>query len=186
MNVRLLVPIGLAAGLLGAPSAAEARPSFVVEPEVFAAPGVPCHVYYERVFDSRVPQRYLLEAVSEVGRCHARSWDWTPQESDAGTRKRLVLNAWDDEGLVASATTTVVVAGAPSPAAKGRKVTLALLAASDTNSLYQNRILERMRAAGFANYTPVGTHTGGSASFACNPAEGAPHDGFGAIPGGRS
>lgn len=162
-----------------------ARPAFVLEENVHAAPGVPCNVYFERVFDSRVPQNYVLEAVSEVGRSYEKSWCYEPTEADAGSRHRLVLNAWDDTGLVASVTTTVVVASLPKPETKARKVTLALLAASDTNSRYQDQLRARMREAGFAGYTPVGTHTGFSASLVCDPADGAPHDGFGGFTWGQ-
>lgn len=174
--MKKIVTLGLAFAAAGV---ALAQPSFVISPEIYAAPDVPCNVYYARIFDSCVSGRYLLEAVSSVGSAYETSWSWTPTAADAGRRVKLVLNAWDDDGLVTSATTTVVVARAPSAEAKARKVTLALLAASDTNCRYQDQLRERMLAAGFANYTPVGSHSGSSASSTCDPAKGAPHDGYG-------
>ena len=61
---------------------------------------------------------------------------------------------------------------------KGRRITLALLGDSITNCGYQDRLMKRMHGAGYAGYTPVGTHTGFSASDEKLPGLAA-HDGFG-------
>ena len=62
--------------------------------------------------------------------------------------------------------------------AKTRKITLAILGDSLTNCRYQDRLMRRMREAGYTGYTPVGTHTGFSASDE-KRADEAAHDGFG-------
>ena len=156
------------------------KPSFVIADRIYAVPGVECRISYGRVFDSYTPWNYLLEAHSGYGMADATEWTFTPGEEMAGKSFPVVLNAWSDEhGLIASATTQVMVASRPTNVQKSRKITLALLAASDTNCLYQDRIRERMLEAGFSAYTPVGSHTGGSSSPVCDPASGAPHDGYG-------
>lgn len=106
----------------------DGAPSFNLPVTVFAAPGVACNVYYMRVFDSVVPQRYSFEALCETGSAFGDCWRLTPRAEQAGKSYRLVLNAWDDTGLVAAGTTTVVVARAPTDEEKGRRITLALLA----------------------------------------------------------
>lgn len=92
----------------------------------------------------------VCDAASAFGDC----WRLTPKAEQAGKSYRLVLNAWDDTGLVAAGTTTVVVARAPTEAEKGRRITLALLGASSTNCRYPDQILRRMREAGFAGLHP--------------------------------
>jgi lysophospholipase L1-like esterase len=62
--------------------------------------------------------------------------------------------------------------------AKTGKITLAILGDSLTNCRYQDRLMRRMHEAGYTGYTPVGTHTGFSASDEKRPGEAA-HDGFG-------
>ena len=62
--------------------------------------------------------------------------------------------------------------------ARTRKITLAILGDSLTNCRYQDRLMRRMREAGYTGYTPVGTHTGFSASDE-KRADEAAHDGFG-------
>ena len=157
----------------------DGAPSFNLPATVFAVPGVECNVYYTRVFDSVVPQRYAFEALCETGSAFGDCWRLTPKAEQAGKSYRLVLNAWDDTGLVAAGTTTVVVARAPTDEEKGRRITLALLGASSTNCRYPDQILRRMREAGFSGYTPVGSHCGSSASMERDPAKGALHDGYG-------
>ena len=178
MKIKTIVPLMLAA-LTAVPAALFARPAFDLPETVYAAPGVACSVYYARVFDSVVPQRYAFEALCEAGSAFGDCWRLTPKAEQAGKSFRLVLNAWDDTGLVAAGTTTVVVARAPTGAEKGRRITLALLGASSTNCRYPDQILRRMREAGFAGYTPVGSHCGSSASMDSDPAKGALHDGYG-------
>lgn len=101
----------LLCSLVLASSGAAARPSFVVPERLYAVPNVTCDVNYAQLFDSYTPNRYVLEALSPVGKCYASAWQFVPKASDAGKTYPLVLNAWDDEhGLVASATTSVRVA----------------------------------------------------------------------------
>ena len=151
-------------------STASAAPSFFVPERLYAAPGLECNIYYKDVFDSVVPQNYAFQTYAAKGRSELTRWCWTPDSEDAGKSVEVVVNAWNDDGLVAAATTTVEVASSPTDAS--RRLTLALFGDSLTNCRYQDRILADMREAGFANYTPVGMRKGGHADAAA-------HDGYG-------
>ena len=164
--------------LAAVPVLATARPSFDLPDALYAAPGLECNVYFASSFDSVRPDRFAFEARGAVGKCESARWTWTPKDGDAGRRERVVFNAWTDEGLLTAKTVTVEVAKAP--ADMSRKVTCALLAASSTNSRYQDRILAVMREKGWANYTPVGSRSGFSAEAWGVYRDGeAAHDGYG-------
>ncbi|MCQ2389919.1 MAG: hypothetical protein MJ240_00735 [Kiritimatiellae bacterium] len=137
-----------------------AQPEFVVPETLYAAPGLECNVYFKNVFTSVVPQRFAFRAAAALGRSELTRWCWTPAAADAGKSVPVVFEAWDDSGLVAAATTTVQVAAQPSETLKAKRTTLALFAASITNSRYQDQLLADMREAGYANYVPVGARKG--------------------------
>jgi len=152
------------------------RPEFVLPEVVYAAPDIECNVYFDSVLDSVRPDLYAFDAVSKVGGCESRRWTWTPKKADAGRRERLVLQAWTDAGLAAAATVTVQVASGV--ADKSARVTLALLGDSLTSSRYQDRLRDDVVAAGWTNYTPVGSHSGGSSEIGYVKGAAA-HDGYG-------
>ena len=164
MKSRIAFVIGLAGFC-----AAFARPSFLIPERLYAAPGLECNIYYKDVFDSVVPQNFAFQTFAAKGRSELTRWCWTPESKDAGSSVKVVVNAWNDDGLVASATTTVEVAAAADPS---RRITLALFGDSLANSRFQGRILADMREAGHANYTPVGSRKGTRPDTAA-------HDGFG-------
>lgn len=134
--------------------AAEGKPSFYLPEVLYAAPGLELNVYFGNVFDSVVPQRYAFQAFCEKGRSETRRWCFTPEAADAGRRYELVVNAWDDSGLVAAATSTVFVAGLPGD--PSRAMVTALLGDSLTNARYQDHLFNVMREAGYSGYRPVG------------------------------
>ena len=176
MTKKLMMGVG---GCLAA-CMATAKPTLTVPTELQAAPGIPCNVYFARALDSVKPSNYAFEAISEAGSFWEDCWTWTPTEKDAGRQVKVVFNVWDDEsGLVDAVTTTVTVAKMPTEEQKAKKVSVAILGASCTNSRYQDQLRARMREAGFANYVAVGSHSGGSSSVECNPDKEAPHDGYG-------
>lgn len=133
---------------------AEGKPSFYLPEVLYAAPGLELNVYFGNVFDSVVPQRYAFQAFCEKGRSETRRWCFTPEAADAGRRYELVVNAWDDSGLVAAATSTVFVAGVPGD--PSRAMVTALLGDSLTNARYQDHLFNVMREAGYSGYRPVG------------------------------
>lgn len=132
-----------------------AIPSFVLPDRIYAAPGLELNVYFSDVFDSVVPQNYAFQAYCKKGRSQLERWCFTPTKEDAGKEYELVINAWNDDGLVAAVTSQVRVAAAPVDPAK--KVTLALLGDSLTNCGYQDQIFKVMREAGYSGYTPIGS-----------------------------
>ena len=166
MSSRLALAV--AAACVG--MSASAAPSFVLPERLYALPGHECCVYYSNVFSSVVPRNYAFEAVACVGRAQAERWCWTPAATDAGREVELVLRAWNDDGVVAVATSRVQVAA--SPANPGRTARLALFADSLTNCGYQDELFRILRADGFSGYKPVGTRRGRAPGNV-------PHDGFG-------
>lgn len=132
-----------------------AKPAFYLPERIYAAPGLELNVYFKEVFDSVVPQNYSYQAFCKKGKSQLERWCFTPAKEDAGKDYELVVNAWNDDGLVAAVTSKVLVAATPSD--PGRKVTLALLGDSLTNCGYQDQVLKDMREAGYTGYTPVGS-----------------------------
>ncbi len=169
----------MAALVAGSAVVAGAGARFFMPETLYAAPGVECSVYFSRMFGSVKHSNYAFEALSEKGTFWEDRWSWTPKAEDAGKRVPVVFRALTDDGLVDCVTTTVVVAKSPTAEQKSRKITLAIFTASFANCLFQDRLRERMREAGFTGYTPVGSHTGSSSSMECDPEKGAPHDGYG-------
>lgn len=152
------------------------RPSFVLPDTIWAAPDLECNIYFDSSLDSVRPEIYAYEAQCAVGRCENGRWTWKPTKTDAGRSERLVLDAWSDLGLQASATVTVRVAKLPLDGS--RKMTMALLADSLVGGRFQDWIMKDVRDAGWTNFTPVGSHSGPSVSEVCRPGEAA-HDGYG-------
>ena len=148
---------------------AGARPSFYLPEKLYAAPGLELNVYFTDVFDSVVPQNYSFQAYCKKGRSELTRWCFTPTKEDAGKQYELVINAWNDDGLVAAVTSQVKVAAAPADPTK--KVTLALLGDSLTNCGFQNQICKDMHEAGYVGYTPVGSRAANEKSVR--------HDGYG-------
>ena len=138
------------------------RPSLTIPEAVPAVAGVPCAIHFRSVTDAVRPEAYGYLVDCKVGRNDGKCWTWTPGEDDAGRKVPLVLSLLSDAGVLAVATTCVEVAKLP--ADRTRPLTLALLGDSLTNCRYQDRLLERMREAGFTGYRPVGSRTGYSAS----------------------
>lgn len=150
-------------------ASAVAKPSFYLPERLYAAPGLELNVYFTDVFDSVVPRNYAFQAACKKGASELTRWCFTPEAADAGKSYELVINAWNDDGLVAAVTSQVEVAAAPANPA--RKVTLALFGDSLCNCGYQDQVSRDLKAAGYVGYTPVGSRA---------VAEGrVPHDGYG-------
>ena len=175
----MLIRYVMAALVAGSAVVAGAGARFFMPETLYAAPGVECSVFFAKMFESVKYSNYAFEALSNQGTFWEDRWSWTPKAEDAGKRVPVVFRALTDDGLVDCVTTTVVVAKSPTAEQKSRKITLALFTASLSNCRFQDRLRDRMREAGFAGYTPVGSHTGSSSSMECDPEKGAPHDGYG-------
>lgn len=147
------------------------KPSFFLPERVYAAPGLECNIYFKNIFDTAVPNKYAYQAYCTRGRSEMRRWCYTPKTEDAGREFRIVINAWDDEDLVATVTSTVQVASAPSAEYAGRRITMALFGDSLVNCYYQDWIEKDMRSSGFPSFTMIGSHSNGP--------NGTKHDGYG-------
>lgn len=175
LAAKALATIALAAGMV---PAAWAKPEFVLPETLYAAPGVECNIYFGEVFDAVKPENFAFEVRGEKGACLTECWRWTPTANDAGKSVRLVLNAWNDDGLAAAATTTVRVAR---NSASKKRLAMAILSASSVNCCYPDQIMKRMHACGYTGYTSVGSHSSGTmCTNGCEIVPGrAPHDGYG-------
>ena len=168
----------LALVFLDAAASAPLRPLLSPPPFVPAVPGKTCEIYFRSVTDAVRPESYGYDVRCAVGRNDGTAWRWTPTEADAGRKIPLVISLVSDLGVLSTATTRVQVARLP--ADRKHPLTLALLADSLTNCLYQDRLLDNMREAGFSGYRPVGSRTGYSASPVGTFAPGkAAHEGYG-------
>ena len=144
-------------------------------PEViYAAPGIESNIYFDYIIDSATPRAYAFEVKCERGTHGSRRWFWTPDKADSGKSFDLELRVFNDYGRVLTGKCKVVVAG--EPVDYNKKITLALLADSGTNSEYPAHLLKVMRENGFVNYTPVGKHSGGGRPVVPG---GLAHDGYG-------
>lgn len=180
MDARSLTVLAMSAAFCGyaaQPSAAEAKAPLVqLPPAVYAVPGAECCIYFAQLTGVVNPAGCAWEVQCAVGAQQDERWRYVPAEADRGKAHRLVVRMWSDAGVIAAATTTVKVAAAA--VKPERRVTAALLGDSLTNCGYQDQAARVVRGAGYANYAPVGCHSGDSASF--NLKEGrAPHDGYG-------
>ena len=144
-------------------------------PEViYAAPGIESNIYFDYIIDSATPRAYAFEVKCERGTHGTKRWFWTPDKADSGKSFDLELRVFNDYGRVLTGKCKVVVAG--EPVDYNKKITLALLADSGTNSEYPAHLMQVMRQNGFANYTPVGKHSGGGRPVVPG---GLAHDGYG-------
>jgi lysophospholipase L1-like esterase len=174
-SVKALAAVALAAGLA---QGVWAKPEFVLPKTLYAAPGIECNIYFGEIFDAVRPDNFAFEVLGEKGACLNECWRWTPKAEDGGRNVRLVLNAWNDDGLAAAATVTVRVAR---NSVNKKRVTMALLSASSVNCCYPDQIMKRMHECGYTGYTPVGSHSSGTmCTNGCEIVPGrAPHDGYG-------
>ena len=153
---------------------AAAKPEFILPKIIYAAPGIESNIYFSNVFTSVAPHNFAYVVKCPQGRQENKRWCWTPNVKDAGKVIPMTLEAYDDNGLAASASCRIQVAApVQNP---DRKFTLALLAASSANNGYPQHILDVMKQHGFKNYTPVGSHCGFGAPLAPGKAA---HDGYG-------
>ncbi len=141
---------------------------------VYAAPGIESNIYFDYVIDSATPWAYAFEVKCKRGTHGNKRWFWTPGKEDAGKSFDLELRVFNDYGRILTGKCKVVVAG--DPADFNKKITLALLADSGTNSDYPRHLMKTMRQNGFVNYTPVGKHSGGGRPVVPG---GLAHDGYG-------
>lgn len=140
------------------PYARVGKPVFCLPKRLYAAPGLECNVYFKEVFDSSVPENYAIQARCAKGRSERVRWTFTPNAEDAGKAFELTLFAWNDDGLVTQAKTTVCVA--PKAKDPSRDVSVAILGDSLTNSGFQQFLYDDMKAAGLTGYRQVGSRGG--------------------------
>ena len=173
-NTRLFAWI---VALMATASASEAlaKPAFCLPKYLYAAPGLECNVYYRNVLESVAPQNYTVRARGTKGRGDSDRWHWTPTKADAGKETTLILDAWNDDGCQAVATSIVRVASLPKDTS--RTFSVALFFGSIVNSHFQDQAYKDVLEAGWTNCIPVGSRKATVKAAADLPL--VPHDGFG-------
>ena len=95
--------------------------------KIYAVPGIECNIYFENIFLTLNHANFAFEVKCQKGSCFEKRWRYIPKASDVGTYD-LLLNVYDDNGLVATASSKLVVT--PADAGKGKKISLLLLGSS--------------------------------------------------------
>ena len=92
--------------------------------KIYAVPGIECNIYFENLFLTVNPANFAFEVKCAKGRCDEKRWRFIPKDSEAGTYD-LTLNVYDDNGMVATAASKLVVT--PADAGKGKTISLLLI-----------------------------------------------------------
>ena len=95
---------------------------------IYAVPGIECNLYFENIFLTINPSNFAFEVKCKKGRCDEKRWRYIPKDAEAGTYD-LQVNVYDDDNLVATASSKLVVV--PADAGKGKTVTLLLIGSSE-------------------------------------------------------
>lgn len=175
-TILAVTAIASAAQAADLSAAAPAAPLVQLPSVVYAMLNVESSIYFAQITGVIHPENYGWEVQCPVGTQQNERWYYQPAEADRGKTHRLVVRMWNDEGMIAAATTTVKVAA--SAVKPERRITVALLGDSLTGSGYQDYAAKVVREAGYSNYSPIGCHSGDSASFNVKDGK-VPHDGYG-------
>ena len=122
--MAFLLLMGMAFGLTAAP---RLQNRLQLPEKIYAVPGIECNIYFENIFLTLNPANFAFEVKCKKGRCDEKRWHFIPKKSDVGTCD-LLLNVYDDNGLVASASTQLAVI--PADAGKGKTVSLLQIGSS--------------------------------------------------------
>ena len=125
-------------------------------PEViYSVPGVESNIYYNNIITVVNPLNYVFSVECAKGRNMQKRWCFTPEENDVGEYE-LKLRVMDETGVVAEGASKVVVL--PKNAGEGRKLSVLMVGASQTNAgLYPARLVELMSRPGNPELTTIGT-----------------------------
>jgi len=121
---KMLVSFMVLAGCLALTAGPALQNRLQLPEKIYAVPGIECNLYFENIFLTLNHANYAFEVKCPKGRCDEKRWRFIPKESEAGTYD-LLLNVYDDNGLVATASSKVVVT--PADAGKGKNISLLLL-----------------------------------------------------------
>ena len=87
--------------------------------KIYAVPGIECNIYFENIFLTLNHANFAFEVKCKKGRCDEKRWRFIPKKNEAGTYD-LQLNVYDDNGLVAAASSKLMVA--PADSGKGKTI----------------------------------------------------------------
>lgn len=99
--------------------------------KIYAVPGIECNIYFRNIFLAVNHANYVFDVDCKVGRNDLKRWRFTPKAADGGKTFPLSVKVYDENGLVAEATTVIHVAHAD--AGKDRKINILMVGDSYTN-----------------------------------------------------
>jgi lysophospholipase L1-like esterase len=121
---KRLVSLMILLGCLSLTAAPALQNRLQLPGKIYAVPGIECNIYFENIFLTVNPANFAFEVKCAKGRCDEKRWRFIPKDSEAGTYD-LTLNVYDDNGVVATAASKLVVT--PADAGKGKTISLLLI-----------------------------------------------------------
>ena len=122
---------------------------------IYAVPGVEINVYFQNIVTVINPDNYVFDVDCKKGRNDLKRWRFTPTAKDVGNYK-WQIRVINEDGTVAQGESELVVV--PADAGKGRKLSILMVGASQTNAtIYPARVYELFNNENNPEVTLVGT-----------------------------
>ena len=127
---------------------------------IYAVPGVESNIYFKNIFLAVNCDNYLFDVECKYGAQRLKRWCFTPAVKDGGKSFPLEIKVYDEEEkLVASAATTVVVA--PADAGKDKNISILIIGDSLTAATaYPRKLHKHCSNPGNPRLTMIGAHAG--------------------------
>lgn len=137
------------------------QPSVLALPRVvYAAVGIEANIYFSSVILAPPVRTLLIKVTSPRGKQQSERWVYTPEAKDVGEFPLAIEVRDSNDRIVASGTTTVLVA-APSRLA-GSDISLLAIGDSLTEAgIYTAGLLQLFAHEGSSSFTLLGTHHSG-------------------------
>ncbi len=124
--------------------------------KIYAVPGVEMNVYFQNIVTVINPANYVFDVDCKKGRNDLKRWRFTPTAKDVGTYK-WQIRVINENGVVAQGESELIVV--PADAGKGRKLSLLMVGASQTNAtIYPARVYELFNTEDNPEVTLIGTN----------------------------
>lgn len=128
--------------------------------KIYAVPGVECNIYFRNIFFAVNHANYIFDVDCKAGRQEIKRWSFTPKDKDAGQSYPLTVKVYDEKGLVAECSTTILVASRM--AGKEKDLSILIVGDSLTNaSIYPGQLLALCKKYNAPKLTMIGSHAGG-------------------------
>ena len=127
---------------------------------IYAVPNVECNIYFKNIFLAVNHNNFIFDVDCKYGAQRAKRWCFTPGTADENKSFPLKIKVYDEnEKLVASASTTVVVA--PANAGNDKDVSILIIGDSLTDaSAYPGKLRRLCSTPGNLRLKMIGTYAG--------------------------